>query len=233
MKIVLAASAAFLALGTASYAADAIMSVPSAPAAAPVAATYNWSGFYVGAFGGVTTGDYDFTGTDGTDTLDLSVSGSGFLGGAQIGYDQQFGQFVLGAVADIAATNHEAEITAAVPGFGAVQAESTLKYLGTVRARAGFAMDDLLIYAHGGYAYGETEQTLSATGIGSVSTDNDVKHGFAVGAGVEYAVTDTISFQTEYSYTDLGDDEIFNAGGVSIAEDLSFHAVKVGVNFRF
>ena len=233
MKTFIAATAAFLALGTSAFAADAIMSVPSAPAAAPVASAYNWSGFYVGAFGGVTTGDYDFSGTDGVDTLDLSVSGSGFLGGAQIGYDQQFGQFVFGAVADIAATNHEAEITAAVPGFGAVQAESTLKYLGTVRASAGFAMDDLLIYAHGGYAYGETEQTLSATGIGSVSTDNDVKHGFAVGAGVEYAVTDTISFQTEYSYTDLGDDEIFNAGGVSIAEDLSFHAVKVGVNFRF
>lgn len=235
MKIssVLVASAAVFAISTSAHAADAVVYSEPSPAPAAMDAAYNWTGFYLGAFGGVTTGDYDFSGTDGVDTIDLSVSGSGFLGGAQVGYDHQMGQIVLGAVADIAWTNHEAEISASVPGFGTAEVESTLDYLGTVRARAGYAMDEFLVYAHGGFAYGKTEQTLSATGVGSVSTDNDMKYGWTIGAGAEYAVTDTISLQTEYSYVDLGEDEIFNDGGITVDEDVAFHAVKVGLNFRF
>ena len=232
MRSILLSLVATTSLVSAAAAADAVV-YGEAPAPAMEQAVYDWSGAYVGVFAGVTTGDYDFTATDGTDSLGLSLSGSGFLGGAQIGYDWQVGSYVFGAVADIAATNHEADITATVSGFGSARAESTLKYLGTLRGRFGYAMDEFLVYGHGGLAYGETEQTISVDGLGSISTDNDTKVGWTIGAGAEYALTQNVSFQTEYAFTDLGEDTLFNEGGIAINEDVSFHAIKVGLNFRF
>jgi len=231
MKRILFAFAGVLSLSTASFAADAIVYEPApAPEVAPVA--FTWTGFYVGGFGGITAGNYEFEGSDGTDSVNLDVSGDGAFAGGQVGYDWQYNQFVIGAVADIAWTNHEAEINAS--GFGTdASASSELNYLGTVRARLGYSMfDRALIYAHGGYVYGETEQEVSVGGTEFFDNSED-KSGYVVGGGLEFAVTDKLSIQTEYSYVDLGSDNIYSDGGATVSEDLDFHAVKAAVNFRF
>ena len=123
---------------------------------------YNWTGGYVGLFGGVTTGDfsYDAGPAGGPTMLSAEVSGGGFLGGVQVGYDWQMGAFVAGAVADIAASNHDAEISGTLGGLGSASASSELTYLGTVRGRLGFVADRALFYGHGGLADGETEQEI-------------------------------------------------------------------------
>lgn len=108
-----------------------------------------------------------------------------------------------------------------------------MKYLGTVRARLGYAaFDRALIYAHGGFAYGETDQEVRAGGT-TLFDDSTSKAGWTIGAGLEYALTDHLSFQTEYSYVDLGEDDVFSGGGITVSEDLKFHAVKAAVNYRF
>lgn len=197
----------------------------------------DWTGFYAGVFGAASTGPFEYSAipAGGPSLLDLDVNGGGGLAGVQIGYDYQFDQFVIGAVADIAISNHRADIGINAGG-GAIDADisSTLNYLGTVRARAGFATDSLLAYAHGGVAFGNTEQEINVGGVAVPGTGDQDRVGFTVGAGVEYAVTDNISLQTEYAFTSFGDEDIYSDGfGNSITENLSFHTVKAGVNFRF
>lgn len=223
MKRILLTAAFSAAVVSGAYAADAI--IEQAPEL-PVAATYNWTGAYIGAFGGITAGenDYEFGGTTPTS---LDVSSSGALGGIQLGYDYQVGQWVFGAVADLAFTNHEASI-----GGAGLEANSELKYLGTVRARAGYAFDRTLFYGHGGFAYGESEYEVKDS-FGTIASGDKSRTGFTVGAGIEYAFTDQISFQTEYSYVDLGKDDIYSDVSLTAREDLSFHMIKAAVNFRF
>ncbi|HEY4203261.1 MAG TPA: outer membrane beta-barrel protein [Devosiaceae bacterium] len=231
-KLVLAAAAAAL-FSTSAFAADL-----SAPSVVVSSSATNWSGFYAGVFGGVATGDFDYSAVPaggGPSVLDLNVNGGGGLAGVQVGADAQFDQFVVGAVADLALTNHRAEIGVSVPGGGLdADIQSQLNYLGTVRVRAGMAFDNVLAYVHGGLAYGQTEPSISVAGIGAVpGLDKQNRWGYTLGAGIEYKVNDNVSLETEYAYTHFDDKSLADLGAGSINEALSFHTVKAGVNFRF
>lgn len=226
--------AALLASSSAAYAAD--FGVVNQPVPeAYIAPASDWTGFYAGVFGGLTSGPIDFSLVpDGAPSvLDISINAGGALGGAQIGYDVQFDGFVIGAVADIAVSNHHAGAEITTPG-GSLELETGLNFIGTVRARAGYAFDDALAYVHGGFAYGQSDVSLSLNGTDVDTGIDDVDHiGFVVGAGLEYQVTENISFQTEYAYTQFGDETLVSLPGGSITQEFGFHTVKAGVNFRF
>ncbi|GLQ56998.1 outer membrane protein [Devosia nitrariae] len=232
MKTIFLAAASALALTAAAHAADALMVQPAY--SVPVETPAYWTGFYAGVFGGVTSGDfdYDFGPSGGPTVIEADISGGGVLGGVQIGADYQFNSFVVGAVADVAITNHEADVSVSL-GPDTIEASSTLEYLGTLRARAGFAYEDLLAYVHGGLAFGRTDSSIEFNGVSLVDTDAVDRFGFVIGAGVEYQVTDMVSIQTEYAYTDLGEKEIYDDGFTQVDEWLGFHTVKAGINFRF
>ena len=231
MRVLLASAAVAAMFCSNAFAAD--LTVYEAPPAPAVAASYDWTGPYIGVFAGLATGDreYELLPGAGGPTIDTEVSASGFLGGAQVGYDFQYGGWVFGAVADIAATNYSADLSVSTGGLD-LEAESELKYLGTVRGRVGYAFDRALIYAHGGFAYGETEQTVDLNGTNLFET-SQTRTGWTVGGGVEVALTDRISFGAEYAYVDLGTEEIAGGGGAGLDETLEFHTLKAMVNFRF
>src|SRR5690606_33448092 len=148
-KIALAA-AAVVAFGSAAHAADAILPVPVAPVVVPPAApVFDWSGFYAGvnlgyAFGGTaydTNGDV-FVAPNGNNLDGIN----GLIGGVQVGSNFQFDGFVLGGEGDLQhsdAFQDESDVAIA------------LNYFGTVRARAGVALDAFMPYVTGGLAFGE------------------------------------------------------------------------------
>ena len=225
--------AALLASSSAAYAAD--FGVINQPVPEAYIAPTDWTGFYAGVFGGLTSGPIDFSLVPDAapSILDISINGGGAVGGAQIGYDVQFDGFVVGAVADIAMSNHRAgaEISS---GPDSIELDTGLNFIGTVRARAGYAFDDALAYVHGGFAYGQSDVSLSVNGTDVDTGIDDVDHvGFVVGAGLEYQVTENISFQTEYAYTQFGEETLVSLPGGSITQEFGFHTVKAGVNFRF
>src|SRR5215213_2869374 len=76
---------------------------PPAPVAAPM---FSWSGFYLGGNLGAKWGRFDETlsGPVNTITFSRGDSNTEFVGGGQIGYLWQTGQFVFGIEADIDAT---------------------------------------------------------------------------------------------------------------------------------
>jgi outer membrane immunogenic protein len=92
----------------------------------------------------------------GTTTGNLfpGLNPNGVFGGGQIGYDQQFGAWVLGVVADIQASDFKASglITTPATTTGANLDESLaakIDWFGTVRGKVGFAANDWLFYGTG------------------------------------------------------------------------------------
>ncbi|KHJ53442.1 hypothetical protein LA66_18805 [Aureimonas altamirensis] len=248
----LLASAAFV---TPAVAADVIY---EEPAPAPVVAyepAFTWTGFYVGGQAGVA-----FNRDSGLFSTDSSFIGSSddgeasFIGGGHVGYDYQMGNFLIGAVADLNYIDASTASSYTLPGSTTVfGAQQDIDYVGTVRAKLGYAADRFAVYATGGLAYGDTSNNYlgdTTTVIGttaynvSVSEDTD-DVGYAVGAGVEYLVTQNFSLGVEYLYTDLGDSKLrvdytpiagTGPGGIvstDSSSDLDFHTVWAKASFRF
>ena len=84
---------------------------------------------------------------------------------------------------------------------------------GAIRARAGYALDRLLIYVAGGAAFGRFSTTSFIGGIDFLSgrtsyfasgNRSTTRVGWTLGGGVEYAVNDHWSARVEYRYSDFG-----------------------------
>lgn len=155
----------------------------------------------------------------GTTTGNLfpGLNPNGVFGGGQIGYDQQFGAWVLGVVADIQASDFKASslITTPATTTGANLDESLaakIDWFGTVRGKVGFAANDWLFYGTGGLAYGETKSTIGFActpggvgcgGIALAGSASETKVGWAAGAGVAKAFGNW-NVGVEYLHIDLG-----------------------------
>jgi outer membrane immunogenic protein len=232
------------AIGLVSSAASAADLPRKAPAYAPPPPPFSWTGFYIGINGGW-GGDkvrYPFDDPAVPVSGEASLTSSGALGGGQIGYNYQFAtNWVAGLEADIQWSNIKSEVaaTASFPGGGlSLNAGTELKWFGTVRGRLGYAWDRVLLYGTGGFAFGSDTTTLNASAGGAAiafSHDND-KSGWTAGAGLEYAITNNLSFKTEYLYIDFGTDNVTTSVlglPASVDEHPTVHSVRAGLNWRF
>ena len=212
--------------------------LPTRPAHAPApmmspTPVYNWTGIYVGLNGGYGWGSQDPLNliTNRFDGTSIGFSGGVFGGtaGAQI----QSGHVVLGLEADLdwAGLKGSGTIvpTSGSTTFAAVNATSNIDWETTARARVGYAQDNWLFYATGGFAILGTKATFTpALGLtcGSYTLVNcsgtNKQIGAALGAGVEYGITQNVSAKLEYLY-------------ISAASlDVSHHSeIRAGLNYRF
>lgn len=180
--------------------------IPLAPI--PMAeTTFNWSGFYVGAQVGHSWGhDSTIEYWTGTDTLTgdgWKYPTKGFMGGVFAGYNYELNSIVVGAEADIEAADLRGRFVDTATGIGAGTVRT--EWQGSLRARLGFsAFDRTLIYATGGAAFADRTDTYYNLISGAREPVQDVKVGWTIGGGLEYALTDNITVRTEYRYTDFG-----------------------------
>lgn len=169
----------------------------------------NWSGLYVGVNGG-----YGWA-----NSSSYGFQPSGGFGGGQIGYNWQGiwnPHLVLGVEADI----EGADITDSYYGH-----QASVNYFGTIRGRIGYAFDRALVYATGGFAYGEVQD--SAFGASLTSTET----GYTVGGGVEYKILPNWSAKAEYDFVSL---DAGNSGAnlsLNNSSRSEFNTFKVGVNY--
>ena len=183
------------------------------------ASGYDWTGFYAGVNGGYASGE--------AVTANLgSIKETGGLLGGQLGYNVEFGGFVLGAEADIQWSGLEGSLVAPL---GTV-ISGGVDYFGTVRIRAGAAFDGIMPYVTAGWAYGAV--SAHSTFAGGFS-DTKAVNGYTVGGGVEAALTDNISVKAEYLYTNFGSPTLFSGTIVEQEVGMSFHTIRAGVNFKF
>ena len=103
-----------------------------------------------------------------------------------------------------------------------------VNWMGSVRGRLGFVADHALIYVTGGWAFADVDTGNAALGISYA----DVRHGWTLGAGAEYALTDNLIGRFEYRYSGFGSDSGRN-GLDRDRSDLDMHAIRAGLAFKF
>ena len=166
---------------------------------------YNWNGAYVGVNLGYQWGK----------TTNWPTSPSGLAGGAQLGYNWQSGNFVFGVETDLQAS-------AADDTFAAYKFSNPM--FGTIRGRAGYAMNNVLIYLTGGFAYG-----LGRVDLGAAS-ELQFHGGWTIGGGVEVGLTPNWSAKAEYLYVELGNQNYLLTG---VQNGFQANVFRLGVNYRF
>ena len=212
--------------------------IAKAPIYKAVQAAYNWSGFYIGGHLGAEWGSARWT-VDGAGTTEPHVAG--LLGGGEIGFNYQVGQWVFGVAGDLSWTN--ARGARPCPDGFFYNCEIEMSWLSTTTARVGYAYwDRLMLYAKGGVAIardrarlvcntGAQPTVVPLNGCPS-QTDSNTKAGWTVGLGSEFGLTQNVSVKGEITYFDLGSERANLAGiPVDIARDGVVSTV--GLHFRF
>jgi outer membrane immunogenic protein len=222
-------AAAGLGIGLAQSATAADLSTPYYKA--PPLATFGWTGWYVGVNGGGGWGQTSHTaaiapGFASPTTGNFGTSG-GLVGGT-VGYNYQFGQWLVGGEADLDWSNIQGTFnSAAVGGAAPFGLGSQLNWLETTRARVGWVWNRAVFYGTGGAALGGV--TANASGAGLTASDTQTRFGWTAGAGIEYAFTNNISAKVEYLYVDLGTQTQITVDSVKFTTNL----VRGGLNLRF
>jgi len=204
-KTILAMTVASL-MAAAGTATAADLPRSSTPYYSPVpASVYNWGGGYAGLNVGYEWGRI----------TNSSVSPSGLEGGLQAGYNWQSGQFVFGGETDI-------QVTGADDTFAPYKFSNP--WFGTLRGRAGFALNNVLFYGTLGLAYGQLKGDF-------IGLDESKTHvGWAGGLGMEVGFTPNWSAKIEYLYMDLND-RAYSITGTN--NGFETNMLRFGINYHF
>ncbi|MEW6539788.1 MAG: outer membrane beta-barrel protein [Pseudomonadota bacterium] len=267
------------------------LAMVSTPALAQSVAP-DWSGPYIGIFGGYNQanddenenlgfdrnldgryGDQVSTGT-GANAFSPGFCGGmatstapgtgcrddndGVEAGVRAGYDMQFGNFVVGALAEYSVNNVQDSVTgfSTTPAFYTFTRE--LESTAAARLKLGYAYGPALIYGTGGYAYGKFEnkfRTSNQANSFTETSEGDDGDGWQAGGGVEYALGRGLTVSGEYLYTSLDvDSPVIRVGntGTTPATNpfisapnttgtdmirsngrFGTHMVRIGMNYRF
>ncbi|WP_438275799.1 outer membrane protein [Nitrobacter sp.] len=249
MKKLVLAAAATVALMPAANAADLAARTYTKAPVAPVAAVYDWTGFYIGGHIGGGWGDIRSTelapGTNAfpTGTAFTAHHPSGFLGGVQGGYNwQASNNFVLGIEgeytwSDLSGTS---STVSTVNGFVSTTTNK-INDIAMVTGRLGYAAGNWLLYAKGGGAWGQgnsrgTGFLANGTLFETTSSSAD-RSGWVAGAGVEWGFAPNWSAKIEYNHIDFGSTNVaINTSRATtnfVRSSETIDLVKAGVNYRF
>lgn len=182
---------------------------------------------------------------------------AGVEAAVRLGYDRQFGSFVIGVVGELSATDVKDSVTSFSTTPAAYVFQRDIEHMAALRLRAGFAAGPALYYVTGGAAYAKIDNRFRTTNGANSFTetvDEDDADGYQLGAGVEWRLAPNLSVTGEYLFTDLtpGDYVVRagpgsapatnpfilppNAAGTDIArsnDKMDLHALRIGMNVRF
>lgn len=228
------------------------MPVKAAPPVAP--SVYNWTGIYVGGHAGYGVGMKDWPSMN--PRLDYDVRG--FLGGGQVGVNQQIGNLLIGIEADASWADIKGSQTIVLGSLSNPTthvASTRIDRLATVAGRLGLVQDRWLVYVKAGAAWAHENHAVRSTAslatlggpltISSAAAATETRLGPVLGFGAEYALWGNWSFKSEYNYLHLltgtarftGTQSLppFIVGPTNFDANIkqAFHFVKLGVNYRF
>ena len=236
MRKLFAATVAISTFGIPSIGANAAdLPARPMPAPAPVYAPppFSWAGFYVGGnLGGAWTHTRI---TDDITGASLNTGGlSGFIGGGQLGYNFQTGNFVWGGewTFDWASLDRASGVVST--SRGALQATFSTPWITTLAARFGYAWDRYLLYGKVGGGWVDNKLTVSnlTTGLSASATNSNA--GLLLGVGGEWALNPNWTFKIEYDHIGL---DTWHAAspiaGDAISAKRNVDMVVGGFNYKF
>jgi opacity protein-like surface antigen len=223
----------------------------------------NWTGFYVGAFGGAALGTADWNYGAG----EVSPHIGGFLGGAEIGYNYQINSWVVGLDGDLGGMNTKGG-TACGPALNGgiagdnvfanpspmyqMTCNASATWLATATAKLGYSWGRTLWYVKAGGAWTDEKfsatcnlgvlQATNPTGQMCINPANALSTGFSastnrggwtVGYGGEFALTQNWSAKAETDYVSFGDTNLTASDGSRLKVGMHYWTSKVGVDYHF
>ncbi len=217
--------------------------VEPAPAPVPVAVAPLWTGVYVGGLVGYAWTDEAWTLVDNAGPGNCNQCGNevtsfgmdGFMGGVQIGYNYQIDNFVIGLEADINFMDLDGKGTWSAQGGEPRNGTTDIDWLVTVGPRAGFVVDQSLLFIEGGYA-AASESHSHLGNNGNVFDGDDTHDGWFIGGGLEYALDTHWTIKGEYNYVDLGNEVSLSGSEPNDAVfdiDQTMQTFKVGLSYKF
>ena len=219
MKNLVLRSMAVIAIGASmpAHAADMAVKAPPPPA---VAASYNWSGAYVGANfgGGWTSGNLNIPGNNFYGGL------TEFIAGVQAGYNFQAGNFLYGAEGTFDWTTFD-HPTLPTPTLGSVSQH----WIGTAAGRFGVVADRWLVYGKLGADWVHSSAILNVPGV--AWTGPSTKDGWLVGAGLEYGFKSHWTVRLEYDYLALAGWTSPTVPAIALNRDVQM--LTAGINYKF
>jgi len=217
---------------------------PSAPPRAPavyvpaVLPVYNWAGIYVGINGGWGWGNAKWT-ANATGTfpgLSGTPHDNGGVVGGTLGGNFQAGAFVFGVEGDWDYSGINTGTTASICTFSG-NCQTGNNWLATMRGRAGYAADRVLLYLTAGGAFANVQTNFNGT------TTSHTQSGWTGGGGIEWAFADNWTAKVEYLYVNLGNGHVTcgtatclaASGGlpIPVSVGLTENLFRVGVNYKF
>jgi opacity protein-like surface antigen len=213
------------------------------PALQPPAPNYDWTGFYVGAHidGRWLTGNSSAVSTaTGTPFPTGSGDMSQWGGGIALGFDYMLpSRLVLGVAADMSSGGSKTATIADPSGRSANQI--TFFDSETIRGRIGYAPDNVLIYATGGFAWSNNQfvrtQLTGALNNATAGADEAVNKGlpgWTAGGGIAYAFARHWNAFAEYRHTSYATStSSLPLSQLTRISTVTVDAFALGVNYNF
>ena len=227
-------------------AADLALKAPPPAPPAP-----SWTGFYIGVNGGASwataANAISLAGLGGVGTLPLYSQGlNGFLGGGQIGYNYQTGNFLVGVEGDGDWSN----IKGTTPCLVVFSCSANMRWTADATVRAGvLPMQNVLVYVKGGASWTDVNYNFSSSSLlGAATLTSNVtetKVGGLLGFGTEYMFAPHWTAKIEYNYVDYGshtDNHPLTLAvpglgaatvNVPVQSSLKASTMKAGINYLF
>jgi outer membrane immunogenic protein len=232
-KFLVAGIAAAAFCGVPVLAADLPVKAP------PVAPMFNWSGFYFGGHAGYGWGQSDWTWVPPGGARNVSADPSGFWGGAQAGWQQQWNNVVAGIELTWSGGDLNDAKLQNLFGPPVHSIQTRIGSLITGTARLGVANNNALYYAKGGFASAEVARSEAWTGGGLETQTRQRVNGWTVGAGFEYLLGSNWIAGLEYDYISLNPSNRFNVQVPPFAENdylnahLNVHTIVARLSYKF
>jgi outer membrane immunogenic protein len=243
---------------TTAFAAD-LLNYGPAPVS-PISPAFNWTGLHIGVSGGwgFNAGDPAYAYINVPAQIvpllpkSANLDADGGIVGGTLGYDKQFGQFLLGVEGDMSWTDFGGDAThirPSIPNIGLPSlkfaSDYQMDWLSTVRGRAGITFDQWMLYGTGGLAIADVSMRSSVTVAPPanghlIGSDDKTKTGWTAGGGAAFALTDHVTLKAEGLYYDLGhisthstDPKDPQSSVLVTDQDINGAIVRGGLDYKF
>jgi len=220
------------------------------PSGAPVVGQgVDLTGVYLGGHLGYAWGTSDWTASPGisgsfglAQPINTFDEAGSFFAGLQVGYNYLLpNRFLIGVEADATFPSFQNLAGISIGGistfsspFGRESFSETMLSSGSIRGRLGYAPDNWLLYATGGFAWTHNQRALTQLASGTTESPQLSRFGWTVGAGVEVPLIPHWTAGLEYRFTDFGSDSAtFSAVGQRFGSDFLLQELRFGLNYQF
>ena len=209
----------------------ALAATTALPLAAQAQSNSQWEGFYAGLNAGGLWNSTSASIVENNTGGGFNGTGSGFVGGAQAGYNYLIGPVLLGGELDFQGSTMTGGVTGgAGPSF--ISATSTLPWFATFRARAGYPVGSVMPYVTGGAVWGQQRLAGFDSQFGSFDNSSNFWT-YTFGGGVEGKLNERLSAKLEYLWIGTRDTPLSTPATTSMSERSIGNLVRVGFNYRF